>query len=843
MVENTVIKLDIERKIMASVAFRVANDMCDSGWVEKEPRNMSLSAKNRLSEILGVNGLEVPKLHYPLPSTSCNFWLSDNHTKRLTELAERANMSLGDAISNMLITAFLKWKEEQESARLNRISQSATSLVLDRCMQAQGKTIREEQITLTAAIDRLTSQQNTTPQIMIAEAGVGVFKTLSYLASAHEFLTRSESQESKPIVYIAVPSFDQANQVLREWAQMQSALQSDIKTMSLIGQREFVSQTAMEAFINAHEGQTGEFPEIPQEQINALKKWVNDEAPYAPDALIQHHWTVAGLLHACPDFSQEKKVSLNERKSDEDKGVLAYKTQWKNLPHNRLVICTHDMLANLTKRRLNTKASRLKTDEDLAEAIQTWQDIPHGSREQRLYEITNAIYEETGLASELNPLPNIDYLIVDEGHEFEEAFASALSKDISLNGLLHRGFKLIKEHPNVFSSIDDLKKRVALAKRPHVAFTDNVLPLKLNKEEYLYDLTIALEQFLRPKKAAGVKKTALAKSSAIYQSLLSVTRACRISIEAGESRSNGQANLGAVMHWSTEKNFPRISIGRLNCSREMNYLWMNVANKTLITSGTIYESNLVTSCETLQRSLDIPMENLIKMSPIDTQWQITPITLCMITTVNRLDGRPKFCRPKTGGPSYASERTDWLTDVSTYTVEAHKTAKGGMLVLATAFTDIADVGAIIKPLVKDTVLMHSADASPEFLRFHFLECVRNGEHPILIAAGTAWSGFDIVDDEHPDALTDLVILNAPFGMIKQSVKRMLRSSPNTRSTEISAEVLLLVRQAVGRLVRSPDTPANRRIHWLDARIHSPAMSGMLSSVKRFLARYKQKNVA
>lgn len=41
------------------------------------------------------------------------------------------------------------------------------------------------------------------------------------------------------------------------------------------------------------------------------------------------------------------------------------------------------------------------------------------------------------------------------------------------------------------------------------------------------------------------------------------------------------------------------------------------------------------------------------------------------------------------------------------------------------------------------------------------------------------------------------------------------------------------------LVRSPETPANRRIHWLDARIHQPATGGMLNPAKRELAKYKQ----
>jgi len=57
--------------------------------------------------------------------------------------------------------------------------------------------------------------------------------------------------------------------------------------------------------------------------------------------------------------------------------------------------------------------------------------------------------------------------------------------------------------------------------------------------------------------------------------------------------------------------------------------------------------------------------------------------------------------------------------------------------------------------------------------------------------------------------------------------------------ELVAQVTVLVRQGIGRLVRSPDTPANRRIHWLDAKIHQPGTAGLLNPVKRVFAKYQQ----
>jgi len=84
-----------------------------------------------------------------------------------------------------------------------------------------------------------------------------------------------------------------------------------------------------------------------------------------------------------------------------------------------------------------------------------------------------------------------------------------------------------------------------------------------------------------------------------------------------------------------------------------------------------------------------------------------------------------------------------------------------------------------------------------------------------------------------------VILNAPFGAVSRTLAREARLRQKRGFHDLVAQVTVLVRQGIGRIVRSPDTPANRRIHWLDARIHQASTAGMLNPVKRALAKYKQ----
>ena len=105
--------------------------------------------------------------------------------------------------------------------------------------------------------------------------------------------------------------------------------------------------------------------------------------------------------------------------------------------------------------------------------------------------------------------------------------------------------------------------------------------------------------------------------------------------------------------------------------------------------------------------------------------------------------------------------------------------------------------------------------------------------------GGAWTGFDLHSAKAPDACTDLVILNAPFGATSRTLAREARMQQKRGFSELVAQVTVLVRQGIGRLVRSPNTPANRRIHWLDAKIHQSSTASLLNPVRRVLAKYRQ----
>jgi CRISPR type IV-associated DEAD/DEAH-box helicase Csf4 len=295
--------------------------------------------------------------------------------------------------------------------------------------------------------------------------------------------------------------------------------------------------------------------------------------------------------------------------------------------------------------------------------------------------------------------------------------------------------------------------------------------------------------------------------------------------------------------------WPQISIGRLSCAREMHHLWQVIARRSCLVSGTLYEELPQLSCEAARRALHVPDDDVVTMEPVHAAWQYTPVTVCMIGAVSTTGGRPRYVRPRASGEAAvlaqeaAGTHVEWARDMASYIGMVHRDGAGGMLVLGTAFRDLKAIGELLHAQAPELDLLeHRSGHSLAALRERFLSLAGRGRRPILLAAGGAWTGFDLHCDLNEDACTDLVILNAPFGAISSTLAREMRRQQHRGFTEVASMVSVLVRQGIGRLVRSPGTPPNRRIHWLDARIHQPGKAGLLNPVKRVLSRYRQVTV-
>jgi len=807
---------------MPSVTVRIPDSLRLSGYV---PDPINTHAKARLMAILTREGLVAGEPPLREVSVHANFWLNAADAARLTKMGqERAvPLSLGEVITTLLVEDF---QREQKAEAETQRPTTKPPKELSTALKALGLKPREEQTLFYRAITKIAALESEADhKVLFAEAGTGTGKTLAYLVCAHRF-----AQESGTKVGIAIPTHALIDKVLKDWDQLCAALKAPVgATLALLGQAEFVSVTALEAVLG----------EVRDETVaTAVQQWIAKGGPAPEHGVLTQRWTRAGLRSAAPDFQLLDSVTLEHRDDDFDPGFLSYKGQWVAIAEARVIFMTHAMLASLTWRRRMADYREAKDSTAIREAIATWEALPRAEREGRLHETLNAILAGFDNAPGQALIPNLDLLIVDEAHQLDDAFARVLSQSVSIWALRRDIQALHAAQPRVVKR-DDVQALEEVWRTLRNMKGAGADAAKLGDE--CVDVVTSLAEVLS--KLCGRKRPRNAEQMK-WRRIDALSNTLQMTLKA---RAKSDLRVVEVMvRWSPDRAWPQLTVGRLSYGREMDFLWQAIAQRTCLVSGTLYEEIPQLSCEATRRALNIPYDSMLTMEPVHAQWQYTPVTVCMIGAISTAGGRPRYIRPRMEGesaevtsPVGLDQHGDWARDVASYILEAHREGKGGMLVLGTAFRDLSAISDLIRDQVR--VLEHRPGHSLGSLREQFLALADEAPEvrPILLAAGSAWTGFDLHSERNANACTDLVILNAPFGAVSRTLARETRLQQKRGFHELVSQVTVLVRQGIGRLVRSPETPANRRIHWLDARIHQPATAGMLNPVKRVLAKYKQ----
>lgn len=840
---------------MPSLMIRIADAMRVEGYMPSNNAELARAAKAKLAGILASpEAATLDDKPIPRASVHASVWVSAVETARLEALAGATGMSPGETASALLLRDFDDWMQARKApARPATVTQDDA---LHRALARRGSQPRQEQLSMLMAMRKLDAGDP--PKVLFCEAGTGTGKTMAYLAYVIDHLKAQPAARAM----VAAPSFGLLAQIGMELATFGEEAP---EAVFLAGQNEWISKAALQDIL-ADRGAS-----LPAGQESSLRAWLGNGGDGSRPA-----WSMASLLAACPEFPFADDVTVIQRHDDEDPGWKAYEEQFARAATARLVVLTHAMLANLTKRRLFAQARALRADTEfqaeLKVKLEEWRktneairekypkpvksqkgktkrarrsktdfqsalddsgQIAGDDREQRFYEVMNPAMMEAKSDAGLDRLADVDLLVIDEAHLIEDAFANAFGEYIAIRTLVKFGQQLHDEH-NVFpqGALLHLQnfEQECRRKGREVGADES---LALDETDILSRLSVALEAAITPKKGAGKAASAAALKSRPAQRLAAIKRICDL-ITGG----SGQ-HMAGYMHWSPMLDYPRLSLGKLRLDREMHYVWTVVAKRTALVSGTIYEEIPRPSCEGMRKALAVPFDAMVTISPIHARWQIDPVTLMIAADVSTASGRRRLVRP----PANLAEaertplRSAWLDDVSSYIAEAHRSATGGLLVLGTAFADVADIHARLQNRGLQ-LITQKPGVRMDGLRNEFLAASKDKKRPILLAVGAAWTGFDLHDPKNPDALTDLVILNAPLGVFNRTVARLRRASQSRGNFEISAQALTLVRQAVGRLVRSPETPHNRRIHWLDARIHDQKMKGIFAPITRFLARYK-----
>lgn len=827
---------------MPSVTLRVADAMRQTGYLPEESKALGKAVKAKLVALLATQSTPFEREPIPVPSVNVNIWLSAPDFEKSGVLAGTSGMSEGGVLTALLLKDFEAWKaSSMEPSRTETLTfREAKKRTLHEALTSRGQTMRHEQRRMLAAMDRLVEDPSTESRVMFLEAGTGIGKTLGYLGQALDLL----ADRPDAFVAVAVPSFALLRQVRTEL----SAFPSPPDALFLAGQNEWISESALQGFLleNSHR--------LPDDMPTRLTDWITQQAEQPSGGvspLQAPPWSRESLLSAVPAFAFIDDVTVLNKDSDDDPGYRAYKQQFVQLGKARLAIMTHAMLATLLKQRIiqHYKAARGENKDGLDEVIHDWEvknkGLPYREREQQLYEAIHTVVEDVDLPDGMHLIPNIDLLVIDEAHQFEDAVSNVFSTYISLRNLVRDARELVDRYPRVFraNALAEIMDIESLARqRGKQADEDAVEEMDIADRQGLFArLSHAMDDFLKTSKNAGKAARAEAMGTAKARYLHGVAQSMRFLLVLSE-RLGSTAGAAAYLHWSPQRDYPRLTMGRISLDREFHYLWSVLAHRTTLVSGTLYESIPSLSIETARRGLAVPPAFVMTMEPIHADWQIKPVTLFLVGEGITPEGRERFVRPlsrlneKTRTPLHAK----WLDDVASYTVMAHSTAAGGVLVLGTAFKDLDGLSSRLREAGLDP-LVQRPGVDLTGLKMEFIAQKKQGGKPILLAAGAAWTGFDLHDPCDPNLLTDLVVLNAPLGIITRTVSRLKRASQkSTGHYEVAYNAGKMVRQAFGRLIRTELPPEyhNRRIHWLDARIHAPAMSGMMSPIRRFIARYK-----
>lgn len=174
-------------------------------------------------------------------------------------------------------------------------------------------------------------------------------------------------------------------------------------------------------------------------------------------------------------------------------------------------------------------------------------------------------------------------------------------------------------------------------------------------------------------------------------------------------------------------------------------------------------------------------------------------------------------------------------------------AKGGVLVLCTAYADVRALETNLRDLLGERLVAQAPGRRFQGLLNDFRRIHAKGLRPVLIGVGTAWTGVDLSDSEvspeQDTLLTDLVITRLPVSL-NSSLSMQQRVNAMGLYPLVN-ETLLTLKQGLGRLIRR-DGVTSRHIWFLDGRADASyqwnGMHRLTSGVRRMLRDYSKHEV-
>jgi ATP-dependent DNA helicase DinG len=439
-----------------------------------------------------------------------------------------------------------------------------------------------------------------------------------------------------------------------------------------------------------------------------------------------------------------------------------------------------------------------------------------------------------GQKTQWRAMPEPCVLLIDEAHQFEQAVASVNSDQVSLYSLRVSLSQLRRETgaskaSAAGKSLEEAKRLTSLlqaldADGGRVCISDHERLSDSEREQALLRLK-TLGGHLASRSLNGLRGVEH------YRGAVSAMVA---------SLTNGTGTYNRVdLEFSPDRRYPSLYCGPARVDRQLRHIWKSAKGGVVLASATLYIMDATgnSRCDYLRNILAVDFERLNTPSPVIDKCIYTLPTLHLPSKTRQAHLIP---------PGKGASATDlqWQSAVTEVLLHIAETAKGGTLVLLTAYRDIQAIANSLRAagIADDRLIEHRpeqrfSEAERRFRAAHGAAC-----RPILLALGAAWTGIDLKDNAAADAddflLTDLVIARLPVGLNRNN--SMTARIERMGLHPIINEALLTLKQGLGRLIRR-DLVQHRRIWLLDGRI-SPeykwqGMETLTASVRRLTREY------
>lgn len=677
--------------------------------------------------------------------------------------------------------------------------------------------------------------------VIAAEASTGVGKTRAALVASIERLLESPER----IGWITAPTLA----VLRQWAQELERFEaSGVATPRwriIFGRQEFVCDEALQERID-----DGYFS---TEDVALIDQW-RGRGGRGPNDGLQWPGYLADSLASClsDDVTITGDMRLSGDDEPDDPAAVAYSAQFNQHDGVQLLLFSHAMLATEIRRRLSDILRRYReaggnlkqVRSQLLEERRRAKELAGPGDKLESFLLGNLLAES--IVDSLSPadieagrLKDPDHLIVDEAHQLEQSISNALGEDVALWALKGHASALRSDVGRIPAALlKDLDFTYGVIRSMLLQQPDGLgRPLSL-RDSRMEPVVRSFADALR-----GVLKVKLPRNYASRH--LSVLR------KAGRVMNlvfpEGRAGYQAFLRGSPVLGHPQLVCGRGDLGIEMGLLWSTIAPRSALISATL-SAGREDNCQTLRRNLHIRPEMLDVIPPIMPPWLTGPVTLRIPSPGLRNDGSCRFSPPhREARIEGAPQHGIWMGELSEYVRQVRSSSGGGGLVLCNSYADLDALATRLAGLPLFAV--RKGMRFPEVLRAYYRSSI-DGQLPLLLATGRAWTGMDIgghrladyglpeVPASIDNVLTDLYVLRAPFGL-NGTITHLNRLNLFGLQVE-SYSAAVLLKQGVGRLVRREGLPHNRRIHFLDGRVSDRRSEAIMRPCRLVLSAYENR---